>query len=548
MIRSLLRFLLLIGCTALLLLSSAAGESSVPSLRVLLRRLNITDRMDINLEGAYLLQSGKLEMLLPSPASLSVELRSGRFIVFYQGASFACESTVSLKRSSGESETHGIRINGSAGIYPGDLTLSVSDGKIQPVLSLRLEDYLPGVVPYEMSDSFPLEALKAQAVCARTYAMKRMGSKGDWDVVDTTNDQVFKGVSDTNANALRAVRETEGIVITKDGTLAEGYYAASNGGQTDIPSNVWGGENYVHCYAIQDDPWDLANPDSVTRSFAFRKDGTGLYRRISALIRDAVLSDPSWKKEGWYASDTAFRIDSFDDVKVKTPRYAAPSRLMTELEITLTASGRKISGGTLGSFETAGSFTVTLPIFPDVMNALGLSIGSSQNELLTVTETEDAFVLTSARFGHGVGLSQRGAQWMAGHDGMTFDQIIAFYFPGSELKKYTGETSPLPAPDADLLVTPEPAAPESTPKPTLMPVSDNDLPEGAYMAEVAHIDDDSTLNLRQEPSPVAGIVMRLRKHQRLIVLDEMDVPGWAYVRTDAVEGYVMSSYLERVNE
>ena len=530
---------------ALVLFAFPARAENAPALRVLLRRLGITDRVVLNLEGTYLLKTGNgSEMLLPNEARLTVELRGRQLVVFYADASFTAGNAVKLVRQN--TETHGMYINGSSGFYPGDLSLTVSEGKIQPVLTLDMEDYLPGVVPYEMSDSFPLEALKAQAVCARTYAMKRMGRSGDWDVVDTTNDQVFKGISSSNKNALRAVQETAGVVITVNGQLAEGYYAASNGGQTDLPSNVWGGENYVHCYAIQDDPWDLANPDSVTRSFSFRKDGSGMYRRITALIRDAVFADPAWKKGGYYQSESSFRIDSFSNVEVKTPRYAAPSRLMTELEITASVSGRKVSGGTLGAFESAGSYTVTLNIFPDVMNALGLSIGSSRNELLTVTETDDAFILQSARFGHGVGLSQRGAQWMAGHDGMTFDQIIAFYFPGSELKRYSGETAPVPTPSPDLLTTPEPPKAEATPRPTLMPVADQPLPEGAYVAEVAHIDDDSTLNLREEPSPVAAILMRLYKHQKLIVLDEMDVPGWARVRTDSIEGYVMVSYLERI--
>ena len=547
----LLRRLILCLCVCGILMAafiSFADADQIPQLRVLLRRLSITDRIVLKLEGAYELKDGNgTNALLPDQSMLTVELRSNHLTVFYADASFLAGNTLMLTRQDDKKETHGLFINGSAGLYPGDLMLTVSDEKIQPVLSLNVEDYLLGVVPYEMSDSFPLEALKAQAVCARTYAMRRMGRSGSWDVVDTTNDQVFKGVISSNQNTRLAVDETRGIVIAKDGQLAEGYYAASNGGQTDLPSNVWGGENFTRCYTIQDDPWDIANPSSITRSFSFRKDGTGMYRRITALIRDAVFNDPAWKKENYYQAESGFRIDSFTDVHVKTPRFPSPSRLMTELEITLTASGRKVSGGTLGNFVPAGTFTITLQIFPDVMNALGLSIGSSQNELLTVTETDHDFVLTSARFGHGVGLSQRGAQQMAGHDGMTFDQILAFYFPGSELLKYSGETMPLPVPSSDLLVTLAPPKAEATPRPTLMPVTDTNLPEGAYLAEVSHIDDDSSLNLRQDPSPVAGIIMRLYKHQRLVVLDEMDVPGWAHVKTDSVEGYVMSSYLERVD-
>ena len=549
--RFLVKIVLSICCAVLIITSSASVShaENTPSLRVLLRRLGIADRLVLNTEGAYLLQTeGGTEALFSDQSCLTVELRDHRLIVFYAGASLSAGKALTLIRQDDGKETHGVYINGSSGLYPGDISLTIAEGKIQPVLSVDIENYLLGVVPYEMSDSFPLEALKAQAVCARTYAMKRMNSSGSWDVVDTTNDQVFKGVSLSNKNAQRAVQETAGIVIAKGSQLAEGYYAASNGGQTDLPSNVWGGSNYVHCYSIQDDPWDLANPDSVTRSFDFKKDGSGMYRRITSLIRNAIFSDSAWAANGYYQSESSFRIDSFSDIKLKTPRYSAPSRLMTELEITLSVSGRKVSGGTLGAFESAGIFTVTLPVFPDVMDALGLSIGSSQNELLTVTETDDAFRLTSTRFGHGVGLSQRGAQWMAAHDGMTFDQIISFYFPGSELKQYTGETAPLPAPSQDLLVTPEPPEVQATPRPTLMPVTDSSLPDGAYLAEVSHIEDGSTLNLRQDPSPVASIIMRLHKHQKLIVLDEMDVPGWAHVRTDSVEGYVMISFLERIKQ
>ena len=62
------------------------------------------------------------------------------------------------------------------------------------------------------------------------------------------------------------------------------------------------------------------------------------------------------------------------------------------------------------------------------------------------------------------------------------------------------------------------------------------------------IEDGSTLNLRARPSMASQVVMRLMKHQRLIVLDELDVPGWAHVKTDAAEGYVMSSYLQEAKK
>ena len=543
------RTVLLVMCLAVLacvFLPSRGYAGEAPLLRVLLRRLNITDRMDLRLEGQYLLVSGKTEILLPRDTSLTVELRDNRFVVFFSGASAALGSSLALSRRDDGGEAPALRIGDSSGVYPGDLSLTIADGKIQPVLSLNLEDYLLGVVPNEMNESFPLEALKAQAVCARTYAMRKMGRDGDWDVVDTTNDQVFRAVLSSNKNAAKAVSDTAGLIITKNGNLIEAWYSASNGGQTEIPSHVWGGTNYADCYAITDDPWDAGNPDSLTRVVELNKDGSNLYRRITRLLREAVFSDPAWQKGGYAKTEDAFRIDGFTAMKLKSPRYDAPSRLMTELEVTMNVSGRKGTDAP-GEFESAGSVTVTLKIFPDVLDALGLRVTTAGNEIMTIVETDTAFRLITGRFGHGVGLSQRGAQWMASNGGKNFDEIIAFYFPGSVILRYTGEAPAVPAADNLLSEAPEEIIPaESAPR-ELMPVTETGLPEGAYLVSVEHISDDSSLNLRSDASPAASVVMRLYKHQRLIVLDDMDVPGWARVKTDTVEGYVMTSYIDRID-
>ena len=187
---------------------------------------------------------------------------------------------------------------------------------------------------------------------------------------------------------------------------------------------------------------------------------------------------------------------------------------------------------------------MTLNLFPGVLNALALSISGAGNEIVTLREDDSAFTLTSGRYGHGVGMSQRGAQYQASKDGRGFEEILSFYYPGAVLKQYSGETAPLPTPDPALAVTPGPA-PTATPRPTLMPVTE-ELPEGAWLASVENIDDDSSLNLRTEPSPAAEILMRLFRHQKLIVLENAEVDGWVKVKTDAVEGYVMLSFLQEV--
>ena len=443
------------------------------------------------------------------------------------------------------------------------------------MLTLSVEDYLLGVVPYEMSESFPLEALKAQAVCARTYALSRVSREKAWDVVDTTNDQVYRGTVSSKPNSARAVRETAGIVITSNGALANCYYSASNGGQTELPSHVWSGNESSTCYQMTDDPYDLENPESIQKKIRLDKDGTGLRSAFLALLEEAVFSEPEMKD--FVRAEGAFRVDGISAVTLSSPRFSPPSRLMTKLTVTLSVSGKQylpvrtdlpltweeddahavtaaptftpaptpVPTPVLSDFIPAGTFTVTLSLFPSVIRALGLSIYGADNEIVTVNEEKDAFLLKAGRYGHGVGMSQRGAQWMAGQYGKSFTEIISFYFPGSVLMKAASGIQPLPTVDPRLAETPGPAA-TPTPRPTLMPVTETGLPEGAYLASVENIEDNSSLNLRAEPATSSDILMRLYKHQKLIVLEACEDPEWVHVRTDAAEGYVMLSFLEKL--
>ena len=191
-------------------------------------------------------------------------------------------------------------------------------------------------------------------------------------------------------------------------------------------------------------------------------------------------------------------------------------------------------------------FTLTLPLFPEVISALNLSIYGADNELVTITETDTQFILEARRYGHGVGMSQRGAQWMAAQYGKTFTDILSFYYPGMVLKRVQADAMELPTAPPDLVESPAPPA-TPTPRPTLMPVT-GDLPEGAYLAAVSNINDDSSLNLREEPSTASPIVMRLYKNQQLVVLETCEDPAWVKVKTDVIEGYVMVSFLEKVEK
>lgn len=540
----------------------ARAEKNAGVVRVLLTRLNLTDRMELSLDGSYTISGISFQR----GSDLVISCAGGSLIVYYEGMALDAGQEVTLRRHQvREGQENGLRINGGYELHPGDLVVSVKNGQLRAVLHAPVEEYLLGVVPYEMSDSFPLEALKAQAVTARTYALRKAGAEGDYDVVDNTNDQAYYGVKPENTSAARAIEETRGVCGYYHGALAECFYSASNGGQTELVSHVWGSGDYSYL-AMADDPYDLENPESVVKSYSFPRE----MESVQALgpLADNVLGLLSEAMEGLgYDGDTeSIRIIGLSSAEVALPMYQdSPSRVMTLLKLSLIVQGRKLLTGqeeeeislfaappTAAPAEKQPSYsamqtlpvpvTVALDLFPGVENALDLSINGGSNEIMTIRETDSAFILESRRYGHGVGMSQRGAQQMAGAYGWTYEQILRFYYPGMELKTLSYSFA-LPTPvSRQFLSTPGPAA-TPTPRPTLMPVSATPGP-GQYLAAVTNIGVNSYLNLRAQTNTQSSVLRQLYYGQQLLVME--DLGEWLRVKTDDAEGYVMSSFVTKL--
>lgn len=555
---------LLILFLAVVLPASADMQSSI---RVYLRRLQVEDTLRITVKGQYATQDGRLSF--SDGAKLVVVLRGDQLVLHTGQTAVVMGSSIKLVRC--QSETPGyLLLNDGAGMYEGDLSLDIVENAIRPILTINVEDYLLGVVPFEMGDSFPLEALKAQAVTARTYALRKSGSSGAYDVEDTTNDQAYRGRTTSSPLSEQAVTETRGLCGVYRGALASCFYSASNGGQTELGQHVWPTDapDAYGYMDMRDDPYDLENRNSVVKRYTLQKKpgekgiGEALHQALTAAMGEQLSA------LGVEADGELVRFDEIQSVEAVTPKYDGASRLMTELRFIVKISVRDYTFRQTPSPQPEASSTphadetpaptatpafspyrkvkeaviVTLPIFTEAERAMGLSINVSQNELITVSDIGSAFLIESRRFGHGVGMSQRGAEQMARQYGMTYEQILAFYYPGMGLVSYDTGSAPLPTLNAELMATPAPT-PSPTPRPTLMPVSTNQMPEGAYLAVVSNIDEDSTLNLREQPNTSAEVIRRLYKNQPLIVLS-VSKDGWAHVKTDVMEGYVRSEYLQ----
>lgn len=537
------------------------------TVRVLLTRLNLTDRLEIALDGSYTLDG----MSFQRGSRLVLSCTTGRMMVYYEGMALDSGKELVLTRhQAAEGLENGLRLNGDYALYRGDLHVKTDGKMLTAVLHIPIEEYLLGVVPYEMSDSFPLEALKAQAVAARTYALYKMrGASGAYDLVDNTNDQVFRGYNASNERAIRAVQETAGVACYNNGALAICYYTASNGGQVELVRNVWGkGEgDYI---TMHDDPYDVENPESVVKSAAIAKtakDGIVYNQQLTDYLLDGVSEAVTALGYSGDAADT--RIAGVAGISLHTPQGGTSSKVMTQMRFDLTVQCRQKPTAAMQDEEvnlfalpettpeatsapqpTQAPFVtleqtvqVDVPVFSAIEPWLGLSINGSNNEILTVREENDRFVIESRRYGHGVGMSQRGAQWMAGQYGWTYDQILRFYYPGLALKKTDTQVTLPPAVSAAFLTTPGPAA-TPTPRPTLMPASDQ-LKAGEWRVKVTQISANSSLNLRSAPS-TASDVLRVLYYGQELLASPCDEEGWIKVRTDVTEGYVMEKFVEKI--
>ena len=576
--RSVLKTLALI--LALLLAIPALAEVADSDLaddgviRVKLASLGEPQSVHLTVSGVYALENNA-GFRFERGAQIALLARDGDVWLSSGGMLLNLGGGVTLTRHAGDGANGLYMEEFGPNLLNGNLSVSAEGDRLTCILALDIEEYLYGVVAYEMSDSFPLEALKAQAVAARTYAMQRKYASGrrGWDVVDTTADQVFKGYNPEYANAIAAVDETCGVVGVYNDAFAACYYTASNGGEVAEPGDVWSGSGDCGYITRHADPYDLENPRSLLTALNFSADLSdcdalrqlladkagaqldGIFELVRVDAVEPVDPDPAGSTRY-----TALRFDLTARVQVPAPTAeptVEPSPSPSAVSTATPAPTERFSlfsffgGGAVQSASPAPTATpepvweertlsVELAVYDEIKDGLGLGLNGGDYERVSVSATEDGFAIEMRCYGHGVGMSQRGAQWMAGEYERTWLEILAFYYPGMSLERIDWQRPEL----TELSSLPEDSAllrPEPTPKPTPAPLPA--LEDGEYYAVVTL--DSGTLNVRQNPSLGGMVLDKLEPGRRVIVCSEPDPDGWVRIRTAELDGYVKQEYLTK---
>lgn len=354
----------------------------------------------------------------------------------------------------------------------------IGGGDLTVVNIVDLETYIKGVVPYEMSNSWPLEALKVQAVCARSYAYINIHSgkhtSYHFDVCNTTDCQAYYGTG-TNSSSYQAnertdqaVDETAGEYAWYDGQVIEAFYSSSHGGASESVYNVWGSslEQYPYLCGVED-PYeaDMASQNSYS-SWTVSYTSSELAQRLQARGYNASSGIASLTLT---YSDLGNVIQvrvtygngESNDLKPTSIRSVfgvSSIRFTVNGQSVSSGAGTSSSGGGLtangsASLDSQGTYTVisgsgslsqagldglyaisgsgSINPAEDTVSSGGSGTDTPAGTQVTVSGS--SYIFQGSGNGHQLGLSQYGARAMA-ERGFTYDEIIEFYYPGTYVR------------------------------------------------------------------------------------------------------------------
>ena len=323
-------------------------------------------------------------------------------------------------------------------------------GDINVINVVNIDDYIKGVLPYEMSPSWPLEALKAQAVCARTYALLQTKHYKSYkfDVCNTTDCQVYYGANKADAMTDRAAMETAGIVLTYGGEMAEAYYYSSNGGASESSENVW--TSAIPHLVGKIDPYEgmISIPNyTYSETYTFAQLTQLLQSKGYAIgaVNGAYVSGttPTGNVSELTFTDTTGKTLRISKEKCRTVLSTSmfgKTQSIKSMRFTITGGGGNnyyVNSAASGVANVSGLYTIsgsgTVSSYSGTNTYVITSSGTSLLEQPQTT-TSDSITIVGTGSGHNVGMSQYGAKAMA-ELGYSFIDILSFYFTGINLER-----------------------------------------------------------------------------------------------------------------
>ncbi|WP_052504482.1 SpoIID/LytB domain-containing protein [Rossellomorea aquimaris] len=429
--------------------TSAAGEPISVKLQ---NYIGSKSSLPFSVNGDY--QVKGTSIFIQPGTAYTIKVESGN-LSLYKGSTLVkkFDGNVSIMPTITEAMDRSMTIKGNYDKqYLGEVEFTVESSKyVRPVNHINLEDYLKGVVPAEMPASWGgnggLDALKAQAVAARTFVLKKANNPSNpnpWTIYDGQSDQVYKGY-DWNTYTTKAVNETQGEVLKKGDSYAEAFYSSSNGGRVFSNQNVWGSD-LVPYLETKPDIYDAKISPHGNWAVPLAKsqfDASELdLKKPEAWWSDAKEKDQtiisnmkSWLKNKNHLDEKSeIKIVDIKDVSFDIPDSSFTSTDVLKGTVSFTYFEKKDSGFVKNEDETIKLQTKTINDRSyNIRFMLGTSIMKSPY-VKELKETDELYTINGGGFGHGIGMSQYGAYQMS-KEGNNFRTILGYYYPTTSVNR-----------------------------------------------------------------------------------------------------------------
>ncbi|MDF2500204.1 MAG: SpoIID/LytB domain protein [Anaerosporomusa subterranea] len=437
-----MKFRIVLITLALLVLTSFSVWAKSTELQEPLIKVGLAlqqTRVTVSADTAFFLltdDANEFKKVYKAKENLSITIQGGRLAV--NGIPTAT-SVIRLSFSDSPNRGHGgkleqavneadslnqqgqfIQLNGKR--YRGviEVRQQAGDNTLTAINILPMEAYLYGVIPKEISPSWPMEAIRAQAVAARSYAFAGVGKhQGQgFDVCPTVHCQVYGGRDSEAARSNQAVDETRGMMATYQGSVITAFFHSSSGGHTENSENVWG-TPFPYLRGVRD--FDQDSPRFVWDRRISIAQLTELLRTAGLLVGEV----------------TGIELSPLTHQPVIAADRGVSGRVKT-IKITGTAGRVQLSGAKFSSLLSLPSTLFDVSIARG--EALPALTGKSARRGLVQDSSRDILLLSGKGSGHGIGLSQWGAKAMAEKaplgSNQFYKEILAYYYPGATIQRW----------------------------------------------------------------------------------------------------------------
>ena len=338
--------------------------------------------------------------------------------------------------------------------YGGFQYQRIDGGDLNVINFVTMDDYIKGVIPYEMNAEWPMEALKAQAVAARTYTAAHLNhhSSSGFDLCCDVDCQAYRGVNASDENSDRAVDETSGVYMTYEGEYVNAFYFSSDGGATEDCENVFN-EPLPYLRGKQDPYEAYLDTGHDSWSFVYTAEEITAILRLKKYNCGQIVSvTPTYTSMGNIYS---LKFTDINGVNWVFSRDRAGSVLYSQTYRKYTYSQRFTvtdadAPADEGSYYVAGGDEVSL--IPEALYVVAgdgtvTPVSGTGNAVLRTADgtesvslrgysggtiTASRYLVRGSGWGHNVGMSQYGAKAMA-ELGYSYVDILSFYYDGVEI-------------------------------------------------------------------------------------------------------------------